>query len=136
MRNQSEPFAWKLVIAAIIIAAIAAFYALSHAFTYEGELDPNTFDSWELVSVIPNPNGLSWVIVKNPDPAGPIKTVALLVDLNSNLLGYRYFKHGEPFGYFFNMDQENYARFEYTPMQKKRCMECHQDRKTDLRIAL
>ena len=136
MRDLSRVLTRRVIIIAVIIFAMAAVYKMSHGFTWEGELDPNAFDSWELVSVIPNPNGLSWVIVKNPDPAGAIKTVAMLVDLNSNLLGYRYFKHGEPFGYFFNLEQENYARFEYTPGQKKRCMECHADQAENLRISL
>jgi len=98
------------------------------AFTWEGELDPNEFDNWELISVMPNPSGISWVIVKNPERQNAIDYAALLVDLNANLLGYRYFKHGEPFGYFFDMDQEKYVRHEYTAEQRKGCMKCHSER--------
>jgi len=126
MHKKSARLAWQIVLVAIIITVVAMVYALSHAFTWEGELDPNEFDKWELTTVMPNPGGISWVIVKNPDPTHPIEMAALLIDVSSNLLGYRYFKGGEPFGYFFDMDQEKYVRFEYTGQQKQGCMQCHQ----------
>ena len=113
---------------AIIVLLIVLTAGMAWAFTWEGELDPNELDNWELISVIPNPGGISWVLIKNPDKSASIDTVAMLVDSNSNLLGYRYFKHGEPFGYFFDMDQETYARHNYTPDQRKACMQCHSDR--------
>ena len=113
---------------ALIVLLIMLTAGMAWAFTWEGEFDPNEFDNWEMISVIPNPGGISWVLVKNPDKSASIDTVALLVDLNSNLLGYRYFRHGEPFGYFFNMDQEKYVRHNYTPDQRKACMHCHSDR--------
>jgi len=113
---------------ALIVLLIVLTAGMAWAFTWEGELDPNEFDKWELISVMPNPGGISWVLVKNPDRSAPIDTVALLVDLNANLLGYRYFKNGEPFGYFFDMEQEKYVRHNYTPDQRKTCMQCHSER--------
>ena len=113
---------------AIIVLLIVLTAGMAWAFTWDGELDPNEFDNWELISVIPNPGGISWVLIKNPDNSASIGTVALLVDLNSNLIGYRYFKNGEPLGYFFNMDQEKYVRHNYTSDQRKACIRCHSDR--------
>jgi hypothetical protein len=112
---------------ALIVLLIVLTTGMAWAFTWEGELDPNEFDNWDLISVMPNPGGTSWVLVKNPDKSAPIDTVALLVDLNTNLLGYRYFKNGEPFGYFFDMDQEKYVRHNYTADQRKTCMQCHSE---------
>ena len=106
----------------IVLIAIAISVM---AFTWEGELDPNEFDKWELAYAMPQSNGVSWYVVKNPDKSELIDTVALLVDLNANLLGYRYFIGNEPHGYFFDLDEEKYKRHKYTQEQKQACMECH-----------
>jgi len=116
----------KRIISAFLVLGVILMFVT--AFTWEGELDPNEFDKWELVSVIPSQNGLSWITVKNPNPEHAIDTVALLADLNSNLLGYRYFKGGEPYGYLFDTEQEKYVRYEYTPEERKGCMGCHSDK--------
>ncbi len=112
----------------IIILMIVLTTGIAWAFTWEGELDPNEFDKWELVSIIPNPQGFSWVMIKNPDQSSPIDVVAMLVDSSSNVLGYRYFKDNEPYGYFFDIAQQKYVRHQYSPEQKKGCMQCHSDK--------
>lgn len=112
----------------LIILMIVLTTGIAWAFTWEGELDPNEFDKWELVSVIPNPQGFSWVIIKNPDQSSQIDVVAMLVDSSSNVLGYRYFKDSEPYGYFFDIAQQKYVRHEYTLEQKKTCIQCHSDK--------
>jgi len=118
----------RVIVTLLIIAAVVfALVYLARAFTWEGELDPNAFDKWSVINVLPNPSGILWVIVRNPDEKSPIKTVALLIDLNMNLLGYRYFKNGEPYGFVFDIAQEKYVRHQYTAEQLKRCMQCHRD---------
>jgi len=80
------------------------------SFTYEGELDPNEFNKWKVLSVQPpTPQGVFWMYVKNPDQASPIDIVAMVVDLDSTLLGYRYFKGGEPYSYVFDSNEEKYV---------------------------
>jgi hypothetical protein len=138
MRKESSRAARRVGMVVIIITVAALVYALSHAFTWEGELDPNAFDNWEFVGSLSAGPGVAWLILKNPDPAHAIKTVAALVDLNDNVLGYRYFKHGMPYSYFFDMGQEKYILHHYTVKQKKQCMQCHQDQlqPEDARIRL
>jgi len=95
-------------------------------FAWEGELDPNKFDDWRLLSIRPL-QGYFWVFIENPDPASPIEVVMLEVDLNSNVLGYRYFKHGEPHLYVFDVGRNEYVRYRFTREEKESCMECHGD---------
>ena len=104
----------------LFVSGIAA------AFTWEGELDPNEFDKWKFKSMFPSPQGWWWVMVANPDESSPIDAVALLVDNNKNVLGYRYFKDGEPYGYFFDPAIQKYTKHEYTAEQRKDCMGCHE----------
>ena len=92
----------------LIILLILLTAGMAWATTWEGELDPNEFRKWKFLSVTPNVEGLAWVFIKNPDQASPIDTVALAVDLNSNILGYRYFKDGEPYSYIFDNNNDKY----------------------------
>lgn len=123
----------------LILALILGCALIATAFTWEGELDPNDFDNWEIVSTLPNPQaGYAWVIIKNPwvdeynvfydAETAAIDRVAMLVDSYQNLLGYRYFKDGEPYGYFFDIEQKKYVRHEYSQEEKNGCMECHKQR--------
>ncbi len=98
------------------------------AFTWEGELDPNEFDKWKVISVAPTPQGLIWMFIKNPDRASPIDVVAMQVDLNSTLLSYRYLEYGEPHIYVLDINQNKYVRHHFTLEQKKSCMQCHSDK--------
>ena len=108
----------------LILGVILMFVT---AFTWEGELDPNEFNKWEIISTTPSNPNLMLIIIQNPDVTNPIQKVAMLLDYSSNLLAYRYFKNGEPFGYFFDEPQLKYIRYEFTPEQKRQCMECHKD---------
>lgn len=97
-------------------------------FTWEGELDPNEFDKWEVISVLPDPyQSAMWVIIQNPDPEATIEKVALLVDVETNLLGYRYFKHGLPYSFWFDDEQNKYIEYKFTQEERTGCMECHTD---------
>jgi len=96
------------------------------AFTWEGELNPDEFSKWEILSIQPTPQGLSYVFIKNPDPNSPIEVVAMMVGYNSILFGYRYFKYGEPYVFAFDPEEAKYKQVPLTEEQKKGCMECHE----------
>lgn len=97
-------------------------------FTWEGELNPNEFDDWKLLSVRPVPQGYFWVFIENPDQTSAIDVVVLEVDLNSNVLGYRYFKDGEPYLYVFDVNKGKYVHYSFTQEEKESCMKCHSDK--------
>lgn len=109
----------------LIILLILLTAGMAWATTWEGELDPNEFSKWKFLSVTPNVEGLAWVLIKNPDHASSIDIVALAVDLSSNILGYRYFKYGEPYSYTFDNNQDKYVRHYFTHEEKESCMKCH-----------
>ena len=98
------------------------------SFSWEGELDPNDFDNWEVISIQPTPRGLVWMFIKNPDPASPIDIVAIATDVNAILHGYRYFKYGIPYKYVFDDEQEKYVRHHFTDEQRRSCMKCHSNK--------
>ena len=97
-------------------------------FTWEGELNPNAFNNWEVLS-IQNTNNPSIIFsfIRNPDKTSPIKKVVLdIIVFDGGLLRYRYFKDGQPYCYVY--DGENkYMQRKYTLEERKGCMECHQD---------
>ena len=111
----------------LIILLILLTAGMAWAFTWEGELNPNEFDNWKLVSVQPTPQGYFWVFIENPDQTSAIDVVVMEVDLNSMLRSYRYFKYGEPHIYIFDNDQQKYVRHYFTNEQKKSCIQCHND---------
>lgn len=94
-------------------------------FTWEGELDPNEFDKWIPIDVRPNPQGSAWVFAENPDRSSPIKVVALIIIPSGALLGYRYFKYGEPHSFIFDVENNKYVREELTSEQRSGCIKCH-----------
>ena len=112
----------------LIVLLIVLTAGMAWAFSWEGELDPNEFDNWKVVSVQPTPQGFLWMLVKNPDEESPIDIVAMAVDANSTLIAYRYFKYGEPQSYIFDISEDKYVRHHFTDEQKKSCMKCHSDR--------
>lgn len=91
-------------------------------FTWEGELNPNNFDKWEVLSVQPSPQGIIWMFLRNPDKESPIDIVATGVFVDGTLMGYRYFKYGEPYSFTYDVEKDS-----YTEEEKLTCMECHQD---------
>ena len=112
----------------LIILVILLTAGMAWAFDWDGELDPNEFDKWKVISVKPTPQGLVWMFAKNPDQTSPIDIVAMAVDLNSTLFGYRYFKYGIPYSYVFDSNEEKYVRQHFTDEQKRSCMRCHSDK--------
>ena len=112
----------------LIILLILLTAGMAWAFTWEGELNPNEFDNWKLISVQPTPQGYFWVFIENPDQTSAIDVVVMEVDLNSMLRSYRYFKYGEPHIYLFDNNQQKYVRHHFTNEQKKSCMQCHSDK--------
>jgi len=110
----------------ILLAVLFAAVYLARAWTYEGELDPDVFDTWQAVKTVPTNNpGTVWIVMQNPDPEAAVQRAALLMDVRGNLLGYRYFKQGQPFEYGFDHEEKTYKRKHYTQEQKQRCMQCH-----------
>ena len=99
------------------------------AFDWEGELDPNEFDKWKVISVQPSTQGLFWIYIKNPDENSPIDVVAMVVDEETVLFGYRYFKYGIPHSFIFNSAQRKYVRKPLTQKEKNRCKNCHESNK-------
>jgi len=109
----------------LIVLLILLTAGMAWAFSWEGELDPNEFDKWKLVSIHSNSDGLLWIFIRNPDQTSPIDIVAMETDLNFTLLKYRYFKHGEPCSYVFDREKDKYIRHYFTDKEKKSCIKCH-----------
>jgi len=97
-------------------------------FTWDGELNPNEFDTWKLLSIQPTSQGYFWVFIENPDRDSPIDVVVLRVDSNSNILGYRYFKDGESYLYLFDSNKNKYVRYYFTQEERESCMKCHSNK--------
>lgn len=113
----------------IIIVALVLATGQAFAFTWEGELDPNDFNDWEVISVQPTPQGPLWMFLKNPDETSPIDIVAIAVDRYAELLMYRYFKYGIPHVFIFDSAQEKYVEKPLTEKDKGGCMKCHESDK-------
>lgn len=109
----------------LIVLLILLTAGMAWAFTWEGELDPNAFDNWKLLSIHPNSDGLLWIFIRNPDKTSPIDIVAMETDVNFTLLKYRYFKYGEPYGYVFDREKDKYVRHYFTDKEKGSCIKCH-----------
>ena len=112
----------------LIILLIVLTAGMAWAFTWEGELDPNDFDKWKLISVQPSPQGIFWMLVENLDKDSPIGIVAMGVAGDSTLIGYRYFKYGEPYSYVFDSNEEKYVRQRFTDEERRSCVRCHTGR--------
>jgi len=99
----------------------------SEWFSWDGELNVNEFDNWEVLSTQFIPQG-TWVFIKNPDITSPIKIVAMAIDYEQNLWGYRYFKDSQPYSFRFNPDNTKYEEYKFTQEERNGCMKCHQDK--------
>lgn len=115
----------KIKAAIILLTILTLTFGTAFAFTWEGELNPDEFDNWNLISVQPTSRGYLWVFMENPDQTSPIDVVVMEVDSDSMLRGYRYFKYGEPHIYIFDNSQQKYVRHHLTDEQKKSCLKCH-----------
>lgn len=95
-------------------------------FSWDGELDPNLFDDWEVSSTFAGPiPGVVWTVVLNPDPQALIHKVALLLDLNASLIVYQYFKGSEVFSYWYDETLNRYSQQTFTEAERQACAECH-----------
>lgn len=116
----------------LLIIIVTLILAIGQAFasTWDGELDPNDFDNWKVISVQPTPQGLIWIFVKNPDLASPIDVVAMTVDPgDGTLLVYCYFKHNVAHSFIFIPVLDKYVEEDLTGEEKNRCMKCHKSDK-------
>ncbi len=93
-----------LVLAFLLIIPVA----VGNCWTYEGEFDPNEFDSWGVVDVFPCPDGMPdiHIILRNPDGL----KVEIVIDLQENLLGYAYTKDGIDYIFVFDPETEIYKQ--------------------------
>lgn len=112
-----------ITIVALVLATTNAF-----AFTWEGELDPNEFDKWEVINIKPTPKGFIWVFIKNPDENSPINIVAMAINSSNTLLGYHYFKYSIPHVFTFDSKLNKYVEKHLTDEEKNGCMKCHKDK--------
>jgi len=96
-------------------------------FAYEGPVNPNDFDKWEIVASWPGYYGYVWKILENPDPDAEIKHIGAEVDLSSDeMVSYRFWIEDEPNYYVF--DEGKYRKYSLTEDHKQHCMSCHQDK--------
>jgi hypothetical protein len=103
-------------------------YEPAPEFTWEGELDPNAFDAWEIFSVQRASDPLIIMsFISNPDKTAAIKTVVLLIAaFEGDILAYRYFKEGQPYQYVHD-GKGKYVEKKLTLEERKGCMKCHRD---------
>lgn len=95
-------------------------------FTYEGELNPDIFAKWKVIKTKFDSSGIIWMYWQNPDPNSPIKVVVGEVYIDETLLAYRYFKNGQPYMFTLDSEQNKYVRYNFTDVEKKDCMRCHE----------
>ena len=123
--SMSEKAVWHVANAAAVDPPTVVDDPPTEGFAYEGELDPNRFNEWEPIYSQTTPEGLIWMYVGNPDEASPIDVVAMLIDAEFTLIGYRYFKDGEPYQYIFDASEERFKHILILPEERKSCMGCH-----------
>jgi hypothetical protein len=122
----------RLIIPLLVIVAL-----VSLAFTWEGELDPNSLVQWRIVegSGGLTESGLYQLLLQNPDRESAIKTVQVYLNpLTKNLLIYRYFKDGDIYIYYFDGTQDKFLRYELPAEKRTGCMKCHKDQLIDKRM--
>ena len=91
----------------VVISVVLCFAGTSFAYTYDSEIDPIEFSSWEVTGKFQtNPLG-GIVIVKNPDPNARIKKAMLKIRRNG-IIGYAYDIDGKTYKYEFNTETANY----------------------------
>jgi len=101
------------VIAAALIPVISI--GAEPVFTWEGDVNPNEFNKWAIIGREASPLGPPTMIevIKNPDPASPIKTVMAFIeyyDGTGYLVGYAYEKNDEVMVFRINADNTGYVR--------------------------
>jgi len=102
-------------------------YEPAPSFFWEGELDPNEFSSWNIIGMHPDFSAdFAWVYVKNPDERSSIKIVALGINFDGTMYGYRYFKEGMGYEYMWNSRQNKFIGGRLSEMEIRECRKCHE----------
>lgn len=136
MRKTKAYCTLYMILAFFLMMGFAAFasdsddqcdYMPAPAFTWEGELNPDEFDKWEVINVMPSGLGQVIVIIQNPDDNSNIQKVSIFLYFEI-LRGYRYFKDGQPYSYIFDSENAKYVEYKFTQEERRACMECHQDK--------
>jgi len=97
----------NLAVIFVAIPIVLCFAGTSFAYTFDSEIDPIEFSSWEVTGRLQtNPLG-GIVIVKNPDPNARIKEATLEIR-NDGIISYEYDINGKTYKYEFNTETENY----------------------------
>lgn len=94
---------------------------------WEGDLNPEDFENWEVVKIVEQTQNFIYLITKNPSETSNIKFVFLAYTIKGQLVEYYYFKNNKPyiFLYFENID-----KFKKLPDWKtKKCLECHEQKR-------
>ena len=109
----------------LIILFILLTAGMAWAFSWEGELDPNDLDKWEIIgATMLNPLTMI-ATAQNPDKEVEIQRIQMFIYIDGTLISYRYFKGGEIYEYVFNTDKDMYERNEYTEKHRQSCIQCH-----------
>ena len=137
MKRHLSPIITLGVVFAFIVSATFASdpddqcdYMPPPEFAWDGELNPNEFDKWETLSVQSTFDPLVvFGFIKNPDETSPIEIVVMAVAASDGtMLGYRYFKDGQPYLFTFDSESNKYVEYKFTEEEIKGCMKCHQDK--------
>lgn len=81
---------------------------MGNCWTYDGELNPDDFDTWEVVSVAPCPSGAPHAHVLIQSSYGLF--IELKVDSAMNLLAYFYTKDGVDYEFTYDPETEHYTQ--------------------------
>jgi len=109
----------------LVVLVILLTAGMAWAFTWEGELDPNEFDKWQIIGAeIVNPLTMI-ATAQNPDMRAEIQRIQMFIYIDGTLISYRYFKDGEIYDYVFNSDKYMYERHQHTEKDRQSCIQCH-----------
>lgn len=121
----------------LMICCVMLFLGLS----WEGDLNPTEFPKWEVVRELHGAGvDYYWIIAKNPDESSAIHFVVLIykaiyvkgehgeVLREAILTEYRYFKHGEPYVFNYDIIEDKYWQFKIPDWKRKQCLGCHNNK--------
>lgn len=120
-----------------VLSLLSLIFLLTVAMTWEGELDPTKFSTWNPLTISqPNDDGVVSAMAGNPDKKSSIKRAKLRI-LQGQLLSYEYFKNGDVFMYYRHTDRrfkEGYFKRRSYKVKDLRadCLMCHETELTNI----
>ncbi len=109
----------------LIILVIVLSAGMAWGFSWEGELDPNELDNWQITAPTMVDPLRMIATAQNPDKEAEIQRIQMVLYIDGTLISYRYFKEGEIYDYVLNVDTDTYERQDYTETDRQSCMQCH-----------